>query len=473
MNNKNPIISSFIKVSQPLGAFYIGKMKFGDLLDIAYADVRRIERDEQTGYESYFGIQRKLSNKRINEISQYVSTLDATFPSSILLAIDEYNIDAVNDQVAEEPNIYFDKNNNNLIIKRAENIAHIIDGQHRVFGLKKALDKGGLFAKELLNFELIVTVFVNMDDENQALVFSTINKAHTKVNNSLVYDLYELAKTRSPQRVVHNIVKLLNEKKDSPFENRVKMLGFAEDKSREIITQATLAELIMSYISKNPMLDRDLIKRGEKLPRFKNRDASRYIFRDWFIDEEEVKIAKLVWNYFKAVEERWQTAWGNSDFILTKSTGIIALMRFLKDVINYFGIETKINKEMFLEIFNNVDLDDSVLINENYKSGGVGQSALYKVFVDSLKDNIEVCQKEHRFDKKFASLPESQKFYMAKRRHQCAACAYEQGLKDAREGKDFNFRVEVLNVTQAGVVRHKDPLKGYEKGYNDGLKSNK
>lgn len=377
------IESTFIKVKQPLGDFYIGKMRFKDLLKIAFADVRRIQRDEQTGYESYFGIQRKLSEKRVKEISEYVTTMDATFPSSILLAIDEYPINLESFETTNDANIIFDNSSNQLKIKNEENIAHIIDGQHRVFGLKRALDKGGLFVQEMESFELVVTIFVNMDDENQALVFSTINKAHTKFNQSLVYDLFDLAKSRSPQRTAHNVVKLLNEREGSPFFDKVKMLGFAEDSSKETIAQATLAELILGYISRQPTIDRDYLKRGKKLEKFSGREAFRYFFRDWFIDNEDAKIARVIWNYFKAVESKWPTAWRDTSLILSKSTGIIALMKFLKDIVIKLNAKERIiDVTEFEEVLSRVPLIDSDFTNSKFKAGGVGQSELYKRLIE-------------------------------------------------------------------------------------------
>lgn len=383
----NYINSNFIKVTQPLGDFFIGKMRFEDLLKIAFADVRRIERDEQTGYESYFGIQRKLSENRVKEISEYVTTLDATFPSSILLAIEEYSIDNYTLETSDIPNIIFDNKTNMLKIKEEGNIAHIIDGQHRVFGLKKALDSGGLFSQNIKDFELVVTIFVNMDDENQALVFSTINKAHTKVNKSLVYDLFDLAKTRSPQRTVHNIVKLLNEREGSPFKDKIKMLGFADDTSKETIAQATLAELILGYISKNPMLDRDYLKREKAIEKYSANDINKYFFRNWFISQEDAKIARLVWNYFKVVEEKWEFAWHDNSKILSKSTGIISLMRFLRDIVNYLkSYDRIVSIEEFRNVFKNINLTDKDFTNDEYKSGGVGQSKLY----NKLKNDSEI-----------------------------------------------------------------------------------
>ena len=131
-------------------------------------------------------------------------------------------------------------NNGILELKNDSKIAKIIDGQHRVFGLQKYAEEKGLF-KDDLKFELIVTIFIDIDEEYQANIFSTINKAQTKVNKSLVYDLYSLSKSRSPQRTVHNIIKLLNEKEGSPFYHLIKRLGKAEFQ-QETIAQATFAD---------------------------------------------------------------------------------------------------------------------------------------------------------------------------------------------------------------------------------------
>ncbi len=181
-----------------------------------------------------------------------------------------------------------------------------------------------------------------MDIDEQALVFSTINKAHTKVNKSLVYDLYDLAKTRSPQRTSHNIVRLLNEKDGSPFKDKVKMLGVADDTRKETITQATLVELLLKYISKNPMKDRDSLKRGLNLDLLGEKELENLFYRNWFLQKKDEYIAKNVWNYFNAIKNKWPIAWKDNTKILSKSTGIIALMRFLKDVTN--NISIKISK---------------------------------------------------------------------------------------------------------------------------------
>ena len=456
-----------IEVEQPLGVFYIGKIDWQDLLKIAKNDIERIREEGEGDIEGYFGIQRELSDKRLKEISQYVSFDDATFPNSIVLSIDSISYDDKSEEVTEN---IISTTKNKICLRNNGKIAKIIDGQHRVFGIERYSKENPLFALDK-KFELIVTIFIDIDEEYQSNIFATINKAQTKVNNSLVYDLYSLAKSRSPQRTVHNVVKLLNEEKNSPFYHLIKRLGKAEFKT-ETIAQATLADTIIKYISDNPSYDRNLLRKGKKLELITGNNEKRFFLRNWFVNEkDEAKIAKLIWNYFESIKIRWPKAWGNVNYIITKSTGIIAFMRFLKDIVSFYGVNKIINTEEFLTILKNVNLDDENFTNDNYKSGGVGQSDLYKDLMKSLVLNVGICQKNHRYDSKFLNFPESQEYYMEGRRHQCAACAYEQGYYDAKNGLEEKFKPEILDISQAGAVRHKDPKKAYEIGYKEGLKN--
>lgn len=460
----NNIKIQCIEVKQPIETFYIGKIEWQDLLKIARKDIERIRQEGQGSIDGYLGIQRELSKSRLKEIAEYVSFDDATFPNSIVISIESTSYNKETNEV--EPNI-LSFENGILELRNNEKIAKIIDGQHRVFGLEKYANDKGIF-KDELDFELILTIFIDIDEEYQANIFSTINKAQTKVNKSHVYDLYTFSKTRSPQRTVHNICKLLNEEENSPFYHLIKRLGKADFRN-ELIAQATLADTIIQYISDNPPLDRNNLRKEIKL----NEEYSKekLFLRSWFIKNEDVKIAKLIWNYFEAVKKKWSTAWGNPKYILTKSTGIIALMRFLKDLVEILGLDKVITVEDFFGVLNKIEITDEQLINEFYQSGGVGQSSLYKDLLNSIKYiEVSICKKPHRYDNKFSTLNESQEYFMEGRRHQCAACAYEQGYNDAKNGLEKKFKPEILNISQAGVVRHKDPKQAYNVGYEEGLK---
>jgi DGQHR domain-containing protein len=361
MNNDNFITFKCLEVEQPIGKFYVGTINAQDLLEISYADVHRIE---ERKIESFVGIERPLVQSRVNELREYVQTVDATFPTSIILA--------VNSKYAK-----YDDKKGIMTLKRDKEVAQIIDGQHRIAGLR---DFHG-------NFQLNITIFVDMDLEDQAMVFSTINLKQTKVNKSLAYNLYEFASSRSPQKTCHNIAKLLNAKKGSPFEGKIKILGTVTGEPFETLTQATFVERLLPYVSLQPMRDRDLLKRGgKKLPLIEPPETDKLIFRNMFIREKDAEIARILYNYFGAVAKKWPGAWYTKEpgKILSRTTGFAALMKFLRDVfINFGKPEEIISMSEFEQIFSKIKLKESDFTPEKYNPGGMGEQALYK---DLLKE---------------------------------------------------------------------------------------
>jgi DGQHR domain-containing protein len=365
--NGDRIQFSCIKVTQPIGTFYIGAIDARDLHEVAFADVRRIE---DRDVEKYLGIQRELSPIRVQEIREYVRNVDATFPTSIIIAV-------------SSEHAAFDAATNLMSIPRDRRVAHTIDGQHRIAGLSDV---------ERNAFQVNVTVFVDMDIEDQAMVFATINLKQTKVSKSLAYDLYEFTSSRSPQKTSHNIAKLLNTTDGSPFLNKIKILGLATGRPEESLTQATFVDKLLLHISKNAMQDRDLIKRG-KLPPKVEPEVSRFlIFRNLFLEERDAEIARIMWNYFKAVETRWPIAWpttaqGN---ILNRTTGFTALMRFLRYAYVSLGEPgSLVSEEQFGEILARIDLGDEDLNSHRYKTGSGGEAHLFNDLLERSKVNPE------------------------------------------------------------------------------------
>ena len=74
------------EIIQPIGPLYFGAMDSKDLVRICYSDIRRVEH-EKRDVEAYLGIERPLRRDRVVELEEYVNTVDATFPSSIILSI--------------------------------------------------------------------------------------------------------------------------------------------------------------------------------------------------------------------------------------------------------------------------------------------------------------------------------------------------------------------------------------------------
>jgi len=367
MTANETITIKCVEVTQPIGTFYIGVMEAKDLIRISYADIRRLDRD----LDDYLGIQRKLSPKRVEELQKYVDTIDATFPTSVILAV-------------SSDHVSFNKETNSLEITADEEVAKIIDGQHRIKGLEG-------FSEKI--FQLNVTIFIDMDIEDQAMVFATINLAQTKVNRSLVYDLYEHTESRSPQKTAHNIARLLNSTEKSPFENRIKILGTATPGVKgETLTQATFVEALIKLISGNSqraLEDRELLKRGKKPARASSAEAYSLVFRNMFLDNKEAEIAKVIWNYFSAVSSRWTESWKNNNVtgnILPRSTGFSALMRLLPTLYNKLGGAGTIpSSSKFLDLFQRVEINDGEFTRENFLPGSAGQGTLFAKLEESLK----------------------------------------------------------------------------------------
>ena len=93
-----------LRILQPIGEFFIGVMKADDLVSVAYADVRELEKNQ---LDKYMGINRRLSKNRLKQLRSYVNTYDATFPTSVILAV-------------ESENAIYDENHNILKLRETE-----------------------------------------------------------------------------------------------------------------------------------------------------------------------------------------------------------------------------------------------------------------------------------------------------------------------------------------------------------------
>ena len=123
-----------LRIRQPIGDIFLASIDYQLLQKITYFDVRRVLRD-QRDVEAYLGIQRPLNKSRIESLETYVNFVDATFPTAVILAIDESECVAYNEDTKllslsntrrgnEKPDIAF------------SNLCRVIDGQHRIAGLR-------------------------------------------------------------------------------------------------------------------------------------------------------------------------------------------------------------------------------------------------------------------------------------------------------------------------------------------------
>lgn len=433
MSNKK-LVLDVIEVQQSIGSYYITSIKAKDLLDISYVDRMRLDKEGKNEIASYLGIQRQLKQDRVKEIGEYIiDNSEASFPTSIILSITqdcaeinendscpenlkelilkELPKDILRDRIQQDllpttENLRADIENFKYI-----GIAKVLDGQHRLAGLDYAireiqnrinsaplLDQTENIKRleKIKDFELNVSIFIGYDIHSQAMLFGTVNLAQTKVNKSIVYNLEEYSKIKSPQKTCHEIAKLLDSKDGSPFKGRIKMLGCKTQgrEQAEPLTQAVFVESLLKLISKNPKKERDIernkltFRKIDKIV-YSETDNDTYIFHNFFKDSKDENIAAVLWNYFSAVDRRWNVAWNDPiKSLLPKNNCFRALMRYLRDAYNKIGKPIP-SIEDFLNIFNKFEIKDEDFdsTKENFPRGDGGMSKFYKYLSDQIDYN--------------------------------------------------------------------------------------
>ncbi|WP_426386946.1 DGQHR domain-containing protein [Sphingobium sp. R-21] len=374
---------SAIRIRQPIGDIYVGSIPAKTLVEITDFDIRALVTER--GIDSYLGIQRELDTKRVKEIAQYVRGSDATFPTAVVLAVPEKCV------TIEMPcpdddrfvrltlsNFPTDGDEDDTVFFR--HIARVIDGQHRIKGLEG-------YAKD--DFDVNVSIFIDADIADQAAVFSTVNLAQTKVNRSLVYDLFELSKSRSPEKTCHSVVVALESTDQSPFFRKIKRLGKSTPgRYTETLSQATVVAGILQYICKDKLQiisDRQIGRRGGSFPPASADDADRLVLRPFFIEDRDVDLTNLLWNYFEAVSNKWSDAWklNATGCMLNRTNGYDGLMKFFRHAYRYLSQPGgMVSTEQFYSILDRVQLKDGDFNPQNFVPGSSGASALNKALLE-------------------------------------------------------------------------------------------
>jgi DNA sulfur modification protein DndB len=175
---------------------------------ISYAAIRG--QDNEPG-----AVQRVLSTRRISSIKEF--TLDGgDFPSNFIL-----NWTAQGSQMQENAGIFY--------IPDEKRSAQIIDGQHRVAGLRAAIEE----RPEVGSLQIPVSIYSGLTPQQCANIFLAINTEQKPVPKSLVYDLYELAGEAIVDDAAlraRDIVDALNSEDGSPY---IKMFKYPGEPRRK------------------------------------------------------------------------------------------------------------------------------------------------------------------------------------------------------------------------------------------------
>lgn len=344
-----------IEINQPIGSFYVGKIDSQKLIDISKV-IRR---------KNNSGTQRDLQENRVKEIAKYCEDPDATFPTPVVVSIrSDECVKLVETSVSDIFELQYDDESK---------IAEILDGQHRLEGIKKS----GKF-----NTEMMIAVMFDLTEEEKAYVFSTINSNQKKVDKSLIYDLFDVSEHRSPYKTCHEIARIMNSNENSPFYNRLKMLG-KKNGEKEFLSQGTFVTYLLRLITNTPQEDMIELKKGNIIKK-----NDRLIFREYFAEEKDNIILKILLNYFGAASEVFSEEWNSGKYILTKTTGYGALLKALP----VFYIEGKNNSDLskdffvnkFIVVKNKMTKENIELTSICLGSGEQAQNTLSDIFKSSI-----------------------------------------------------------------------------------------
>lgn len=345
----------YLKIEQPIGTFYLTSMDASTLAKVATIERRNKNPD---------AVQREQSNSRISEIAKYCSEADATFPTPIIIA------------VKENADIRIDEDF--ILFNEDDILGEVIDGQHRLEGLKAS--------NYLSKFQMPVVLMFNLYPSQKAYVFSIINSKQTRVNMSLIYDLFALSDKRSPYKTCHETARALNIDLDSPFYNRLKMLGKKEiNQDFASLSQGTFIKYLLELISKNPDEDTRKIKNNEKLENY-----DHLVLRQYFINNNDNVIFKIILNLFNGVKDAFEKEWNNpNEFIISKPIGFGAVIKAYP-IIHQLGVEkNKLTREFFAEIFLNfkkyLKYKNINLTSNYFGSNEQARTQLANLIIESIK----------------------------------------------------------------------------------------
>ncbi len=357
------IILDIIKVVQPIGTIYVSKISPCILLEMSSVDRRRIEDDDEI-----LGVQRELKKDKVSQIKKYLSSVDATFPNSIIVNTTSENI------VSESPN--------SLEIKIDENAFTIIDGQHRVEGFRD---------NQVDNFELLIAIFIDLKIDQQANIFSTINSEQTKVDPSLNLHLEINNRVFTPKKMMIEIAQSFCLDPKSPWHNEIKLMGNQANPGIISLSAFVKPLLSLTYPEQDYHLIRNhLIESDNRFPNFEdfNYKSDRYIFWSFYTQKDTASIYKILLNYFQSLSVLLESDWLNYKSLLNKTTGYNAIMKLFKDVSQEGLREGRLSYDYFFSKLEKLSSMNGTINSSNFGASGTKASnELYDEMKKTLANN--------------------------------------------------------------------------------------
>jgi len=333
------VSEQYVEMAVGTVKIYTFPMYVKDLVKISYVAVRG--RDEEEG-----AVQRVLNRKRISSIKQYI--LDGNmFVNTFVINWNDINY---------RPQFLNEK----IEIPLVDSVAQLLDGQHRLEGLKEAIK----LDQSIRDKQILVSMVIGLGTKEAAKIFININSEQKPVPKSLIFDLYGITDDDKNYAITRSddIARELNENVDSPYYNLIKYPGNPRGKGK--IDLSTVVSTLKKYVD----VDGKFVDNNIKDLNFQS---------------------QIIINYFSAIKYHWdeEELWGNSSQnVFLKAAGFIAALEFFFEYVFPKSVEKKSFKlDYLISLF---DFSEVTLITNGEIKGSDGKTAR-KMIMDNLKEGLK------------------------------------------------------------------------------------
>jgi DGQHR domain-containing protein len=278
-------------------------------------------------YDNREGYQRPLTPSRLRQVSGYMREEEGVLPTSILLCIRQP------DQAAFEPaGAGGGRGEPGMLTIPPGMTMWVVDGQHRLFGLQRALTKDK--ARWVADYLLPVTVVEGIDAYEEMRYFHVINTRQKGVPTDVVdRHLLRMRETEGPALLEREgersylrgratkLCDILNSDPSSPWYGTILMPG-EKRRPHHLMRQHGMVS------SLDPVVRDSFVKR--------------------LTDDEA---GKLVLNYWCAARDRWQSAFeAPQEYVIQKALGAGALHQVFPDVLELCRAADDFSREKMADI---------------------------------------------------------------------------------------------------------------------------
>jgi DNA phosphorothioation-associated DGQHR protein 1 len=384
-----PLTVPALRVDQPMGVYYVTVLPAQVLLKLCFSDRLRIAGQTDSSY-SLEGNQRRLDEKRLRTIADYIDRTDSAFPNSIILAANSRSDDNLIEE--EGPQRWTVSENGSGIhvisIPTEAKLAAIIDGQHRLGAFEFADPKN-------LAMPLVCSIFFDLNKPFQAQLFATINSTQKPVDRSLTYELFgynileEPESSWSPDKLAVFLSRKLNTDIDSPLRSRIAIapegdLKLSDERYDQQwhVSMATVVDGIVKLYSTNPKSDaNELLKTMPPLERSSLRNTrpnDRSPLRPLYLENNDLVVYSIVKNFLSACKVTfWERATPGS--FIVKTVGIQAMFDVLRRLAPDILVTKMATTDHFLKTLQpaeNIDFSEDQFKNASGSGRGMIKNAI-------------------------------------------------------------------------------------------------